>query len=279
MLRSWKAVVVLVLFGLVAASIALPWIVRRRLDASRMECLNHFRQLGQFAAIYGEAGPERTRPDVPQAVPPGTIANPALPPDQRLSWVASMLPFLDRSEDPLSKKLDVSMAWNAGPNGALGRSKLGVVLCPGALPAFADGEPMPTQIVGLTGVGIGSANWVANAGGVPPPFAGCFRYDSATSLELIRSGDGLSHTALFAETSRELGPWIRGGPATLRWLNEGPTAPPTLGPGGQFGGNYPNLVGFGYADGKAEFRTIVINPETLRSFFTIRGETGTIPGE
>lgn len=281
-MRRWVMVIAVAVIAVMAVGVMLVFVQRQRLTADRLKCVNQFRQLGTFASQYSEATEqlkpgELLPPEVPQGVPPGTIPNPALPPDQRLSWVCGMLQFLDQNTQDttaLSQKLDRTAAWNVGPNREVSATTLKLFLCPGALPELPADQPAPTQFIGLAGVGHAAAE-------LPPlsPRAGCFRYDEATPLLLIRENDGLSTTFLFAETAAELGPWVRGGFSTVRGLDTRDGSKPPLGRGGQFGGNYPGVVGFGRADGSAGFQRDGMSVDVLKAALTIAGgKAEAIPG-
>lgn len=282
-MRRWVMVIAVAVIALLGVGLLLTFVQRQRLTADRLKCENQFRQLGFFAEQYTEATSklkkgEMLPSDVPQGVPPGTLPNPSLTPDQRLSWVCGMLQFLDQGAQDttdLSQKLDRNAVWNGGPNREVSHTTLKLFLCPGAVPELPADQPAPTQFIGLAGVGHDAAE-------LPPlsPGAGCFRYDAATPLAIIRENDGLSTTYLFAETAADLGPWIRGGFSTVRGLDTRDGAKPPLGRGGQFGGNYPGVVGFGRADGSAGFVTDRMSVAVLKAHLTIAGgKVETIPGE
>lgn len=282
-MRRWVMVIAVAVIAVLTVGLILAFVQRQRLTADRLKCENQFRQLGTFASQYAEATSqlktgELLPPDVPQGVPPGTIPNLALPADQRLSWVCGMLQFLDQSVQEttdLTRKLDRTAAWDAGANREVSATTLKLFLCPGALPEWPADQPAPTQFIGLAGVGHDAAE-------LPPlsPRAGCFRYDSPTPLALIRENDGLSTTFLFTETAADLGPWIRGGFSTVRGLDTRDGAKPPLGRGGQFGGNYPGVVGFGRADGSAQFFRDGMSVDVLKAALTIAGgKAEAIPGE
>jgi hypothetical protein len=285
-MRGWVMAGGAVVIAVLVAGMLLVGIQKQRLEADRAGCLFRFQQFGQFAATYskgsdGLKGAEEPGPDVLLVIPPGTIPNPTLAPDQRLSWVCSLLPLLDQRQQPtadLVGRLNPQFAWDAEPNREVSTTRLNLFVCPGAVPDLVPGEPAVTQFVGLSGVGVNAAELPV----APPisPRAGCFRYDAPTPLRLIREGDGLSNTFLFAETANDLGPWIRGGSSTVRGLDDGDGAKPALGRGGQFGGNYPGVVGFGRADGSAGFFTDRMSTAVLRAHLTIAGgEADRIPGE
>lgn len=277
-MRRWVTAGILAAGAAVLAGLGLTAVARQRERADRAGCLQRFERLGRFAAVYERPPKGLPADQIPQAVPPGTVPNPNLPPDRRLSWVAGALPLLDQTLQgtaDLAARLDPTAAWDAGPNREVGAVRLALLTCPGAVPDPLPDGAMPTQFVGLAGVG-------ADAAALPPdsPHAGCFRYDAPTPLKRVRDGDGLSNTLLFAETAAELGPWIRGGFATVRGLDVAAGAKPFLGRGGQFGGNYPGVVGFGRADGSAFFATDRMSLAVLRAHLTIAGgEVEGIPGE
>jgi len=274
-------VAVLILLGAIVVAFVVMGIIRQRAAHDRVLCLNNFRELGQFAAMYEKDAKDGQQPGVRNfAVPAGTIAHPNLPPEQRLSWVADSLENLNQKRQntvELAQKLDRTSAWDGDRNRELSKTALKLFLVPGAVPDRLPDDPAPAQFVGLGGIG---PDGVTLGLGPPVPNrAGCFQYDTATPLVTIRDGDGLGSTVLFAETRSDLGPWIRGGPSTVRMLDVSPAAAPIV--GAQFGGNYPHIAGFGIADGGARFFTDRMNPAVIRSMFTIagRGEDPLVGGD
>ena len=156
--------------------------------------------------------------------------------------------------------------------------KVLVLLCPGNPPNIDPVQPAPTQYVGIAGLGFDAAAIRF----VPPnpasPRTGCFRYDSPTPFDAIT--DGLSQTLLFGERSDDLGPWLRGGPSTVRGLDDRPEAKPLTGNGGQFGGNHPNASNWAMADGSVRSITPRAKPQVLFDLATIAGhESGSGFGE
>lgn len=273
-MKARVGVAVLVGLGLIVVGVLFMGIVRQRAAHDRVSCLNNFRELGLFAEMYdknesvpGEAGkPASLR----ATVPAGTIPNPSLPVESRLSWIADALGNLSQKRQPtvaLAERLDRTGAWDGERNREVSQKPLVLFLCPGAAPEHKSGEPAITQYVGLAGIGPDGAT--LGLGPPVPARAGCFRYDGPTPLAIIRGGDGLSSTVMFTETARDLGPWIRGGTSTLRMLDVSEGAPPAV--GGQFGGNYPGVAGFGIADGGARFFTAQQHPSVIRSMMTIGG--------
>ncbi|HET6572223.1 MAG TPA: DUF1559 domain-containing protein [Fimbriiglobus sp.] len=276
-------VAVLVLLVLFAAGLIVVWITRGRATQDRVYCQNNLRVLAQAVEQHGLTLPPGAVagvavPALNARVPPGTVVNPALPPENRLSWVVPLLPLFDqRRQDTaaLLGRFDLSAAWDAEPNAAVARTRLSVLTCLANPPPSADG-PAPTQYVGAGGVGPDAAS-LPLAGDrwppVAPPRAGCFRYDAPTPYLSIT--DGLGYSVLFAEVSTDLGPWARGGPATVRTLVEGPR--PAIGEGGQFGGNHPAGGNFAFADGSVRFLTDRTSPRVLAGLFTIASGAGDLP--
>ena len=266
---------VLLGLGLLVVAVILMGIVRQRKAHDQVSCLNNFKELGQFAALYQKNANDPQQAAKPElrkfAVPPGTIANPALPHESRLSWIADSLESLSQKRQPtaaLAGRLERTAAWDSDRNRELAQTALVLFQCPGTAPDLKPGEPALTQYVGLAGIGPDGATL-----GLGPPVpnrAGCFRYDEPTPFLTIRNGDGLGSTLLFAETRRDLGPWIRGGSSTVRMLDVSEGAPAFV--GGQFGGNYAGVAGFGLADGGARFFTERQHPNVIRSMMTIDGK-------
>ena len=270
-MKARIGVAVLVILGLLVVAFVAMAIVRQRASHDRIACLNNFRELGQFAAMYEKNQQPDAKAEIRFfAVPAGTLVNPSLPPDQRLSWVAESLEYLSQlrqNSASLAEKLERGAAWDSDRNRGVAKTPIKLLLCPGAIPEQTPDTAAVAQIVGIGGIGPDGATL-----GLGPPVpgrAGCFRYDTPTPLLTIRENDGLSTTLLFGETRRDLGPWIRGGPSTVRMLDVTPGSAPLI--GGQFGGNYPGLAGFGLADGSARFFADRVNPQILQSMFTIAG--------
>lgn len=262
-----RRIVTVVLVGmllLVFAAGLVTWLTKARYQADREASRNSLRQLGQFAAAYSTAVANRNPPPELASVPPGTVVRPDLPPDRRLSWVVQMLPVLDRRHQDTGKllsQIELGGAWDSDANAAAGRTPVRVLLCPARPPVVADGEPAVTQFVGIAGVGPDAASLSPD-----DPRAGAFRYDSATPLTAFP--DGLSNTLLFGQTNHQLGPWIRGGPATVRGLVDGEKL---LGDGGQFGGIDVGGTFFGFADGHVTSFGDATRPAILKALATRAG--------
>lgn len=219
MRRGVALIHVLICAGLVAVLIAvlLPMVEKVRKRAARVHCLNSLKTIG--AGVHGYV-------DTHGTLPPGTVPNPDLPPDQRLAFTVSLLPHFGYAT--LCKAFDPAAAWDAPRNAkaaegnsltqyrCLGRDHYGEAI------AFA-------YYVGVAGVGSDAASRPLDSPGV-----GAFGYDRRVKFDQIK--DGVANTLLAIETGRDLGPWTRGGPTTVRGLD--PADDPLLGEGRAFGGNH-----------------------------------------
>ena len=255
---------VLVVIGVLGTGLFITWIAENRLIQSRVYCENHLRQLGQFAGydqtLLAPKMPNVKLPPIRTAVPAGTIPNAELPPDRRLSWVVDALPTLNQKRQDtanLATSISRTLAWDVEPNRVPSRTVVVNLLCPGNPPPSNPEAPAVTQYIGMAGINPDAA--LLDLGPPVPVRAGCFRYDSLTPFSRIT--DGLSQTILFAETNRELGPWIRGGPATVRGFD--------VGVPGQFDGNHPGGANFGFVDGSVRFLTNTISSDVLQRMVTI----------
>ncbi len=260
-----RIVLLLLATGLLALFVGglVTWLVKTRYQADRESSRNSLRQLGQFAASYTTAVAKNQPPKF-ATVPPGTVFRADLPPDRRLSWVVQMLPVFDQRHQDTSKLLagiDLAQPWDSDANATAGRTPVRVLLCPARPPSVPEGEPAVTQFVGIAGLGTDVAS-------LPPddPRAGAFRYDTPTPLSAFP--DGLSNTLLFGQTNHQLGPWIRGGPSTVRGLLDGEKL---LGEGGQFGGIDQGSTFFSFADGHVTNFGDGTSPAVLKALATRAG--------
>ncbi len=79
----------------IGAALLLPAVQQARTAARRTQSRNNLKQLGLAMHNYH---------DVYNSFPSATVANEKLKPTERLSWIASVLPFID--QEPLYKKID-----------------------------------------------------------------------------------------------------------------------------------------------------------------------------
>jgi hypothetical protein len=258
-------IVVAALIGLLIA-LFFPAVFRTRTDVWRIWCSNNLRQVCLATLNYH---------DTYGVFPQGTRASRNLSPEERLSWFVSILPFLE--QDNLWCSAAKDDAWDAESNSRLRTTELRVLICEAApTAAFTSGLGMTTYI-GVAGVGIDAETLP-----LEDKHAGFFGYDRQVRAQDIK--DGLSNTMMVMETTRALGPWVAGGPKTVRGLD--PENQPYLALDGQFGLKHrkdsllrrgPIGSNIAIADGSVRFLTDSISRETLEALATIAG--GDTPGD
>lgn len=262
--------------GLLAALFALGFILtmlpKQRARAEQEACKNNLKMLALFAAHHSQ--PARgANVELPKEVPAGTIVLSGVPPDDRLSWIVATLPGFNQAQQDtmaVAAAIDTAQPWSAEANQQAARIRLLGVLCPGRPALVEPGLFSPTQYVGIAGLGADAASLEYVPPGPASPNAGCFHYDSPTPFSAIT--DGLSQTLLLGEHGNDLGPWLRGGPATLRGIDNRPSAKPLIGPAAQFGGNHPVSANWAMADGSVRAITPQIEPRVLYGMATIAGK-------
>jgi prepilin-type processing-associated H-X9-DG protein len=192
--------------------------------------------------------------------PSGAWLNTSLSPDERVSWYAEILPYLDRQEwhDTLEK----TSPWHSDANAAVAGRDLYESRCPiqRRLPSASQ---LSASYIGVAGIG-------REAPSLPKDDsrAGVFGYERQTTRADIK--DGLANTMLIAETARVHGPWLQGGSATIRGLD--PANQPYIGPGGQFGGLHVNGgANVAFADGSVRVVSKTVSSKVFEAFSTIAG--------
>jgi prepilin-type processing-associated H-X9-DG protein len=272
-------VIILIVLLLIVAGILIAKLMDFRVAGDRVRCQDHLRRIG-FATFHAGLPNEPIPTEIQPFIPAGTVPNPGLTPEERLAWYVLALRALEQGPSdatPGAKKsarptplrdtiagIDLKAAWDAAANARAAHTRVSTLLCPANMATWPDGEPALTQYVGMAGIGLDVAALSRDQAGKR---AGAFRYDDRTPLDAIT--DGLSHTISVAETNRDLGPWIRGGPSTVRGLD--PNATPYLGRGRQLAGLHLRGGNFGFADGSARFIAETIDPAVFRAQLTIAG--------
>jgi len=244
----------LLIAGLAVLFAILAWHVKRSEDEprswDRLTCAHNMDEI--VRALLGYCSSE-------SAFPRGTWPNPSLPPERRLSWYAAISSYLDYAG--LYSAIEKSQPWDAGNNGNVVCTRIPQLCCP-ELTRVSPGTPEPTSYIGIAGVGTDAALLPKS-----DPKAGIFGYDRQTTLADIK--DGLATTMLIAESGRSNGPWLRGGPATVRGLD--PANKPYIGSGRQFGGLHAGCVMIAFADGSVRAVSETINPKVFEALSTMAG--------
>ncbi|MBN9520881.1 DUF1559 domain-containing protein [bacterium] len=206
--RALSLAELLVVIAIIAILVALflPATRQVRVASARTRCQNNLKQLALGAYLYS---------DVHGYLPTATIPNPDLMPERRLSWHAAILPYIEQKV--LFDTLDRAAPWDAPANTAAVKDRYVRLFQCQSASADAPPDAALTNYVGVAGLGADAAKLPAD-----DPCAGVFGYDRQVKLAEIH--DGAAQTALVMETTTDLGPWLRGGPATVRGVT--PTAPP-----------------------------------------------------
>lgn len=254
----------LVVIAVIAILIGMMVPATRRVSgaATRSRCMNNLKQLMLALHTYADSAgkpaalPSEGHPDQPAGplFPPACLG-PGTVPDERLSWMVPLLPYLE--QEPLFKRFDVEKGY-AG-NLAAAQTRVGTFLCPASPEAWA--ADATTHYVATAGIGRDAAARPAGAAG-----NGFMGYDRPTSPAMIK--DGTSNTIALMETRSGLGPWARGGASNVRGFD--PADVPLCGDGRPFGG-HPGGMSVAMADGSVRFVRSSIEPEKLAAAITIAG--------
>jgi hypothetical protein len=159
-------------------------------------------------------------------LPDAALAQNGRAPEEALSWTVALLPFMD--QPALYNSIDQAAAWDSPANRTAGADASNPFHNPRLSPARAAGGAVLTDFVGITGVGPDAATLP-----VGHPRAGVFGYGRRTTFKDIK--DGSSSTMMVAQ-SASAGPWLAGGPATLRAVD--PAQRPYVGVGRPFGARW-----------------------------------------
>jgi prepilin-type processing-associated H-X9-DG protein len=264
--------VVLALIVLPVGGLILILVGFMREAQAQEACLDNLRHIGLGLGRYQE---QRGH------FPRGTVPNPALPPDRRLSWYVGAW---DYSGDMTELILDREEGWESDTNRKVRRQYRLVInpqevdgdppclMCPANPNRARPGTPGLTHYVGVAGIGEDAALL-----SVDDPRAGVFGYDRTTRLEDIK--DGTSTTSLVVETGTNNGPWTAGGRPTVRGLE--PDRLPYLGRHGQFSSYHRDVTNVLFVDGSVRSLRSGMSPEVLQALATIAGheEVGQVGDE
>src|SRR5689334_7920500 len=186
MARGFGKLLLFALPLLFLMALGMVLITRWRESANRTRCQDNLRQLGWFAmwqftdrdfAFPKDTGkadhldPKREGDlDAGRTFPAGTLANPSLSPEHRLSWEVILLPSVGR--DDVYAKFDLTKAWDDAANREALIAKMPVLACPTLYAVPPPGEPQLDCYLGMAGLGADAPTLPAS-----DPRAGFFRYD------------------------------------------------------------------------------------------------------
>jgi hypothetical protein len=231
---------------------SIPQLEASRLAAALRLDEEHHRLLMESLAGYVKAE---------GGLPAGAAGATLLPPETRLSWQATLLPYFGRLD--WHKELNFARSWNDASNQRVTLRPLDVVVNPALQPVTTETGYPVTHYVGVAGLGADAGQLDAD-----DPRAGVFGFRSRFAPAQIP--DGASNTIAVAGVSQKLGPWASGGPATVRGLAQRPYI---NGPDG-FGSGQPGGMLVGMADGSVRFIPSEIDPDVFERMVTINGGSG-----
>jgi prepilin-type N-terminal cleavage/methylation domain-containing protein/prepilin-type processing-associated H-X9-DG protein len=253
-------IVVIAIIGILIA-LLLPAVRRVREPAERSLCQNNLKQLMLAMHNFESTGrpapyPATSHTDSPaeQLFPPGCFG-PGTTPEERLSWMVKLLPYLEQGS--LYGQLDLEKGY-AGNLPAV-QTRIRTFLCPASKEAAA--VDAVTHYVAMSGIGHDAAGQPAGAAG-----NGFMGYDRLTSVTMIK--DGTSNTIALLETRAGLGPWARGGASTLRGFD--PADVPLHGDKRPFGGHSDGMNA-AMVDGSVRFLRSSIDAKRVAAAITIAG--------
>jgi hypothetical protein len=247
-----------------------PQVVKRK-GAMDMAAASPSRvhDLAQALMAYRDSQKGLPRGTFDRPLPTSRAGRPYAP-NERVSWMADLLPFLGLSD--LHGRIDFKKSWKDKDN-------LGAATT--LVPQFLDPrtptsswwyrypglnvEVATTQFVALAGVGIDAANFRADDPAVQTKL-GAFGYDRVTRLADLK--DRTSHTALVVQApSTVRRPWLAGGGATVQGVAPTRSIQPFVST--QHNGKRGTLMVM--ADGSVRFVNENVSDDVFKAMVTIRG--------
>ena len=231
----------------VAVAVLLPAVQQAREAARRSSSKNNLHQYAIALHNYHETYSH---------FPYGTSQkNKKLKPNERLSWQATILPFVEQKA--LHDKLDFKKGWENDANEKSINTVIPTYQNPGITNATKAGT---THYVGIAGVGKNSLTTTKIDKKV-----GIFGYHRRTRFRDIT--DGTSNTIMVTEASKGFGSWAAGGRPTIRAFTKKPYINGPDGIGGPWKGGFHA----GFADGSVRFISKKIDPSVLEKLATMAG--------
>ena len=193
------------------------------------------------------------------------------PPDQRVSWMAELLPYLGQRE--LYQRIELNRSWS-DPENLLAATTLVPEFLSAGSPDTTWWVPYPgvarsvaaTHWVGVAGVGLDAADYQANDATTVKKL-GVFGYDRETRLDQITDGPEQTIALLMVPTTYKM-PWLAGGGSTVRGVPETDSVRPFVCVKDAKGrrGTYAIMC-----DGKVRFIPAEISDKDFQALCTIAG--------
>lgn|GEM_PF-431829 len=265
---------VLIVLAILAflAMLFLPVTRNVRGAAEVMACANNLKAITlgihrhqELGSPRGEPGSD-TQPSSRETCYPTGCMGPGNAPEDRLSWMVTLLPHLD--QNALYQQLNLEKGYPE--NRATTNKPIREFLCPAQVKSLDQSSMSITTYVAMSGIGLDAASRPAGA-----PGNGFMGYDRKTTPSMIR--DGLANTIALMETESTLGPWARsgilgswaqGGIATVRGFDLMDL--PITGNGRPFHQHLQSIQ-VAFADGSCRRLNSSINPDALATLITIEG--------
>ena len=240
--------------GAVLVALLLPAVQQAREAARRTQSKNNLKLINLGLMNFH---------DTYNHYPSGTIPSQKLKPEQRQSWLVSMLPYLDNAA--MYNEMNVngmdSAPWDEERLKEFNAVKLSALTNPSQKSESREGEAATTDYVGWAGVGKDAMLETCK-----PEKKGIFGYDRRTRLQDI--SDGASNTIIVSDVVGDSrGPWAQGGHSTIRALTRQPYV------NGPDGIGSPHAGGFNaaLADGAVRFISNKIDPTVMEALATRAG--------
>ena len=229
----------------IGLALFLPAVQQARVAARRTQSKNNLKQIALALHNFH---------DTNQSFPAGTYPDEKLTSEERLSWMAAILPFMDHAT--VYQSINFKAAWNDESNRRAASTRVPAYLNPNNVSIEAG--PAEAHYVGIAGLGNDAPMLPVTSNR-----AGIFGIDRTTRISDVK--DGMSSTMMISEASGRFGPWVSGGHATMRSLT---TKPYINGPDG-IGGPYRGGVNVAMADGSVRFISEDIDPVTFERLSTM----------
>ncbi|MCA9057236.1 MAG: DUF1559 domain-containing protein, partial [Planctomycetaceae bacterium] len=231
----------------VLVALLLPAVQQAREAARRTQSRNNLKQLGLAMHNYH---------DVYRTFPRGTVENDDLEVDERLSFVYSLLPFVEQAA--MYDQIDAESGWQSDANAPYRDMTIPVFQNPSQRRGGA--SPSSMDYVGIAGIGPDAAELENH-----DPKAGIFGYDRSTGIRDIT--DGTSNTLMIGDSSRPNLSWMAGGRETIRGFSQSPY----LNGPDEIGSPHAGIVQFLFADGSVRAISVNIDEQVLEGLATKAG--------
>jgi hypothetical protein len=252
-------------------AIVQPMVVRQKGDLDMSGGQLRLFDVGDAVRRMVEAKGQFPPGAFPRPIPSSRLGRPYAP-NERVSWLAELLPFFDADQRALYGRINRDKSWRDSDN--LGTAS--TLIPQFVVPNYPDatrwaaypnvrGQLAATHYVGIAGIGLDAAEYSASDPAVAGKL-GIFGYDRSTNVKEIK--DGLANTILMAQVPPEFNrPWLAGGGATVQGVPESGSVRPFVSP--QADGKRGTMVVM--ADGSVRFVSENVSDEVFKALCTING--------